>query len=509
VSAVALPLPYPPWGLTWLAWLAAAPLLLACRRSTPRQAALLGLAAGAVAEGLGMSWLLPSGVNPAAFALLTALAGLRHGVFCLGAALVYRQRPAAACLALPTLWVLLEYVRVHVGWLSMPWGLYGYTQYEVSVVARAASVAGVYGVSFVLLAGNSVLAELAHRLLLRIEGVVPARPVGAAALAIPSLVAVGIVAAGNLQTAPRGSGHDGQAATLRVAVVQAGVFDATQGAAHRAAVLERYVRLTREAARQGPDLVVWPESAVPGVIPQDTGAMGILFRLAREIDAHLLVAAGGRDKQTPSSGRGQIANSAFLIGPDETLSGRYDKIRLLPFNEYLPLRGRVTWPSWITSPFPRDATPGSQASVLETDGFRYAVQICWESLFASDARRRGSQDVDFLVTLTNESFTTTPAGYEHLFAMNLFRAVENARPLVRATTTSISAIVGADGRILEALGNGRAGSQYGVIVADLHRAASPSLYTRFGDWGILGLTGISLAALLVRRRAPGRTSRNR
>jgi apolipoprotein N-acyltransferase len=274
----------------------------------------------------------------------------------------------------------------------------------------------------------------------------------------------------------------------------------------RDAIFERYVRLTREAAERDPDLVIWPESAVPGAIPSDTGAVGILFRLAHELQTPLLVAAGGRDKSAPETAIAQVANSAFLIDPEPAIRTRYDKVRLLPFNEYLPLRSWIPWPSWISPGKLRDAVAGTAAPSFETAGRRYRVQICWESLFPADAG--AFADVDFLVTLTNEAFTDTRAGYEHLLAMNAFRAVETGVPVVRATTTSISAVIAPDGSIVQRLGSDAGGELYGVLVADLPPAASrPTLYARLGGLLAPSLLIAGLGGLVVTRRshiAPGR-----
>ena len=185
--------------------------------------------------------------------------------------------------------------------------------------------------------------------------------------------------------------------------------------------------------------------------------------------------------------------------PDFDISS-YDKVRLLPFDEYVPFRRWIGWPSWITR-LRRDATQGSTTGAFETAGVRYGVQICFESLFASDGRRTAEQGVDFLVTLTNETFASSETAHELLFAMNLFRAAENGLPLVRASTTTISAVVAADGTVLE-----RGSGNPGIIVADLPAARGPTLYTRYGDWALLALAGLSLVAVISRPRT-ARSSR--
>lgn len=488
LTGLALPLAFSIWRVPWVAWIAIVPLLVAVRRASPQQAALLGLVSGILTEAVAPRWLLDSGVSPGAFCVLTGIAASKYAIFGWGASLVYRHRPAVAALAVPALWISLEWLRASVGWLSIPWSLLGYTQYELTPMVRAASVAGVYGVSFVLLVANVVVAELCERWTARgsLERISTAGGVPGTALAVGLAVAVLAIPgfAGPTENAVPG---------LRVAVVQAGAYQPKiHGAQERSAVLNRYIQRTREAAASEEfDLVVWPESSVPVPFPYDQSAVGMLFSLAAEINTPLLVAASGRDKMDETGRSPQSSNSAFLIGPNQKIEARYDKNRLLPFAEYAPLRGWISWPRWITG-LQHDAVAGTQPGVLETAGQRYGVLICFEGLFAADGRRTAREGVEFLVTLTNEAFAHSAASHEQLFAMNLFRAAESGLPLVRATTTTISAIVGADGSVIE-----RGSAMDGILVADLPAPHPPTLYMRYGDWPILALAAFSVVALFA------------
>ncbi len=499
-SAGTLILAFPPWGWQWLAWIALVPLLAFVRQSTPARALALGYATGLIWEGLGAAWLVASGAHPLAYALLTAFAALRLMVF---AALAGPLLRCGAWLAVPALWTLLEYLRTNLGWLSIPWGLLGQSQYEVLPVARVAAWGGVYGVSFVLVCGNVVVAGLAMALHSRLGGDTDAfRPL---LRRLAPVLAAGatplVLAAFSVQVSSSG------ARPLRAAVVQGGMYAREEhGLEGRAETFERYQRLTRGAASVGADLVIWPEAAVPGAIPYDPGALGLLYRTAHETGAPLLVGSGGRDKATPGTGNTAVANSAFLISPRGAVAGRYDKVRLLPFNEYLPLRSLVPWPDWVASPEMVDATAGRGPTVFITEGRRYAVLICWENLFAADFRAAARQGVDFVVSLTNEAFTRSEAGHAQMFTMNLFRAIENGLPVVRVATTGISAVVAPDGRVIGRVEDvsRRTAEVYGWINVEIPAAHPPTPYLRFGDaW--LVLPALFLAASLVPR--PGRRRR--
>ncbi|MHC5012875.1 MAG: apolipoprotein N-acyltransferase [Planctomycetota bacterium] len=423
------------------------------------------------------------------------LAG-RFALFGFGASLVWRHRPAFAAIGVPALWVILEYVQLHAGWLSIPWLLLGLTQQEVLPVARIASVGGVYAVSFAILVVNLILVHAIESLLARGNHPAPGRgPAWTPSMGLPAAI-VGILLLGANPPEPNAAHASTAASPTRVAVVQAGVYEVEDdGPGGRDRVLERYVVLTRQAAEAAPDLIVWPESAVPVALPYDGGATRRLQDLASELETPLLVGSSGREKSDPREGPAGIANSAFLIHPDEDRGTRYDKVRLLPFNEYVPARW-FPWPDWILDADFRDARRGERSPVLAWPGMRVGVQICWESLFPEEARSSAAQGVDFLVTLTNESFTKSEAAYGHFFAMNRFRAIENGLPLVRATTTSWSASIAPSGQILAER------RDPGILVADLPQASGPTLYARFGDWFVLAL-GLAAAISWVRRPSSG------
>jgi apolipoprotein N-acyltransferase len=476
-----------------LAWFGLVPLLLALRGATPAVGFWLGLVAGVVLEGVGHRYLLETGVAAPAYALIVLYLAGRFALFGFCAALVWRRRPDLGMIAIPALFVTLEYVQLHLGWLSIPWLLLGLTQHEVLPVARIASVGGVYAVSFAVLVVNLMLAEAVRWVLARRFLSAPELQRGwRSAIALPAAI-FGLLLLGGNPPAPTPAHASASTDPIRVAVVQAGTYETeAQPSGARDRVLERYVALTREAAEAKPDLIVWPESAVPVALPYDRGAMRRLQDLSRELEIPLLVGSSGRAKSNSGgSGPAGIANSAFLIRSDDDRVARYDKVRLLPFNEYVPARW-FPWPSWIADTDFRDASRGDASSVLEGPGARIGVQICWEGLFPEPAMRSAAEGAELLVTLTNEAFTRSPDGIAHLFAMNRYRAIETGLPLVRATTTSWSALIAPDGDVLAERRDA------GVLVADLPLGSGPTFYARFGDW-FVGALLLASAGSWIRR----------
>jgi apolipoprotein N-acyltransferase len=263
-------------------------------------------------------------------------------------------------------------------------------------------------------------------------------------------------------------------------------------------LVERYRRLSREAASPPPDLVVWPEASLPAAIPADVGALRAVATIASELRAPLLLAASGADKtQRGSRSPGRAAaNSAFLLDPSGRILGRYDKVRLLPFNEYVPLRGVVRWPGWIASDGV-DALPGRERTRFELDGYRFAVLICWENLFPHDFRE-ASAGADFVVSLTNEAFTQSSVAHRQLLDMNRFRAIENGVWIARAAATAESAGIAPSGELVGRLAgsDGDGSAPLGAVSLRFPPSARGTLYHRHGDW-LVALQGVLLPAIVA------------
>lgn len=479
-----------------VAWVAFAPLLLAARECSPRRGAALGFLAGWGFEAGTTLWFLGAGVSLPAYLLLTSFCALRFGVL---GGLATGAWGAWRLLVLPGAWVALEYLRLHQGPFSAGWGLIGYSQAPVLPAARLSAWAGVYGVSFVILLVNVAVAEIAW---VATRARIGARP-GLASLApsLSALVAVVLAVASQVATpaAPLPE------RPLRVVAVQGGIHpsdSASQPARH--ALVERYRRMSldavngaADAVNGAADLVVWPEASFPAALPADASAMRAAAMIAAELGTPLLLASSGADKRDRSPDRRPAAaNSAFLVGPEGQLRGRYDKVRLLPFNEYVPLRGWVPWPDWIVSDL-EDAVPGRDWTAFAVDGYRFAVLICWENLFPHDFRA-ASEGADFVVSLTNESFTTSPVAHRQLLDMNRMRAVESGVWIVRAATTAESAIIAPTGELVARVTGPGGADALGSLAEAFEPVPRNTLYRRAGDW-LVALQALLLPAAAALR----------
>lgn len=486
--AGALPaLAFPAPGLWWLAWVALVPWLLLTRCApTPRQAALAGWLGGTGFMLAVHHWLMPS--LHVFILILAALLGALWAPWgwLAGRLLSGSPRPAriaAAAVLLPAGWLMVELIR---SWeyLGGPWGLLGASQWQVPPTLRLASVGGVWLLSFAVVAVNTAVTAL----LASAGARAGARAAGAAVLAV---AAVATTAAWAWAPAP----EENRRAGTRIAVVQAGAQAETVGERFaRSAELTR--RLTQQNSR--PDLVVWGESSV-GV---DLGARPDIQRqlasLSARVGAPLLVNVDARRMHGPG-----IFKSSVLVTPDGLAGERYDKMRLVPFGEYVPARSLLGWATSVGKAAGEDRRRGTRPVVMHSGALRFGPLICFETAFPDMSRHLVRDGAPLLVA---QSSTAT---FQHSWApgqhasLAALRSAETGRPMVHATLTGVSAVHGARS---EQIGPRLGIDRSTAAVYDVPSATGTTLYVRLGDW-VLYVSGAALAAygalLAVRARRAG------
>ncbi|MFC5723369.1 apolipoprotein N-acyltransferase [Streptomyces gamaensis] len=486
VLAGALPaLAFPAPALWWLAYVALVPWLLLLRSSpTGYRAALDGWLGGAGLLLAVHHWLLPS-----LHVFILVLAALLGVLWAPWGLLVHRLlggdpgpgRVLVALLAVPSGWLMVELVR---SWeyLGGPWGLFGASQWQVTPALRLASVGGIWLVSFLLVALNTGLSALFRAPRARIAG----------AAGVLGCVAV---TAGVWWGAPEPEA----AGTLRVAVVQPGPYEGDEGGRHRFDVEER---LTRGLAGRGVALVVWGESSVDHDLSRRPDLRGRLAALSRTVGADVLVNVDARRADRPG-----IFKSSVLVGPDGPTGDRYDKMRLVPFGEYVPARSVLGWATSVGKAAREDRRRGDRQVVMRLpDGARIGPLVCFESAFPDMSRHLAREGAQLLVAQSSTStFQRSWAPRQHASLVAL-RAAETWRPMVHATLTGVSAVADARGRRIGAwLDTDRPTvAVYEVLLA---RGTSP--YVRYGDWvpwGALAVLVCCGAATAVRRWLRRRTA---
>lgn len=505
LAALLLVLSLPPFDLSLVAWVALVPLLLALERR--RLAAALGLSwlTGFVFFRATFYWVNgDQGVTWTDGALLGLYLGSYVALFGVTLAFVRRRTSLPLVLTAPAVWVATEYLRSHAGFLALPWALVGHSQYRNLPLVQVASVAGAYGLSFLIVLVNAGLAELVVEWP-RLHAAGRFRPaLGPSIRLLVPVVLLGACAVYGY----RALAGEPPRRTVTVTVVQGNIPQAERwGPAFAARNLDRHVGLTRQARAAASSLIVWPETSVPGVLTEDPALSVILSGLARETGTHLLVGSAARPKLGPAeAARGRYFNSAVLLSPRGGLVGQYNKMHLLPFGEYLPYKDVLPWPARLVRQTP-EFVAGTEYTVLSLDGVPFGVAICWENIFPGIVRGLVRGGARFVVNLTNEAWFGPSAAPYQFLAMAVFRAVENRVAVVRAANTGISAFVDPYGRILRTVREGdREVFVAGVATESIPIATTRTWYTEHGDLFASAMVAVAVLclALAIRGRArPG------
>lgn len=503
LSGLLLAASFPKFGHPAFAWIALAPLVVAVtlsaieRGGTWRQLFRLGVVAGFVYFLGTVYWVgqvmavyggLSSVTSALVMLLLVSYLAIYPGIFAVFVGVAVRRFGIVGVWFAPAAWVGTEWARATVGG-GFPWALLGTSQATALPVAQFASVAGVYGLSalLALVATAAAVVALTERRAHRL-----------AAVAV-GVVLVAIVVGGALRMAR--SDLTRQGGVLRVGLLQGNVDqDIKWDPVFRASILERYLDLSRQAIGAGAGLVVWPEAATPFFFELDTAMAEPIRRLAAQSRTPFLI--GTDDYEAgPELGTDRIFNSAMLVGSDGVTRGRYRKMHLVPFGEYVPLKWLLFFVDSLVDKV-SDFTPGDEPVVFDVDGRRLSVSICYESVYPTLSRRfveRGSQ---LLLTITNDAwFGRSSAARQH-FEQGALRAIEQGRYVVRAANTGISGAVDPYGRVLAATPL----FETTAVTADVRLLDHRTVYGYIGDlvvWVSLGLCG---GLLVVARRPRARTT---
>lgn len=497
----------PPYEWTGAAWFALSPLFLVIRHTTPVGAFLAGLLYGVLACCGTASWVYYAVAIyfslPFPFDVLFTLAayaffvgsymGLAAGLACL---LMRRNTSVGCWLGVPALWVGGEFARSSL-FSGFSWWLIGYTQYRHLPLIQISDITGVYGLSFLIALNSFVTAELLRFLYQRWQERTPQTPLThrdrppwlALGTVIASVAAALLYGSVRLSFTPPVS-----QSPVTVAMVQGDVpSEQRWQRAHYASTLQTYASLTRQGVKNSrPQLIVWPEFALGFYLEREYLLRARLAQLTRQLNTFLLVGAP-RIEETQTDD--QYYNAAYFLSPQGQVLDVYDKMRLLPFAEYRPL----ALPALLThsSEHPSYFTPGQRPTVFSLPQAPFGVFICYEATYPHLVRRFVQHGAQFLVNISNDTWLVQggqAAAAQH-FAMAVFRAVENRRPLARVATAGISGFVDAYGRRSHV-----SAAAEGVIQGQVLPQHDMTLYTRYGDWFAWGCIGWALVALFQVRQ---------
>jgi apolipoprotein N-acyltransferase len=474
LSAVLLDLPFPvagplpPWRGA-VAWFALVPLLCGVlapanveRARYLRRSALGAYLCGVAWYLLNCYWIYATmhaygGIGPIASAgillLYSLVLGLYFGVFGLLLALARKAfgSLAAPLLLAPFFWVALELAASRI--TRVPWDQLGYSQVDNLLLTRLAPFAGVYGISFVLMAGNAMFAAallacpFARRLRLALAAALFAGGLQLGSFMDPPpapTTATAVLLQQNLDVTQSNDwfGPEWDARTaefLALSLDACTPYFPGMPEPHPAAVHPRC-----PASPIKPNLVAWPESPSP-FREADPRFRRLMAQLTRRSDSPAVV---GNIGTWQHDGTMEIFNSAEFVAPDGRFLGRYDKIHLVPFGEYVPLKGLISFAGTLTQGV-GSFSRGGLRKVFASQGHAFGVFICYEAVFADEVRRFAANGAQVFVNISDDGwYGDTSAPWQH-FNMARMRAIENRRWILRATNSGVTAAVDPDGRVTQ------------------------------------------------------------
>ncbi|HEX2497197.1 MAG TPA: apolipoprotein N-acyltransferase [Actinomycetes bacterium] len=487
MAGLVLAISFPPYGWWPLALLAVAALSLLTRGVSGRAGALIGLVYGLAFFALLMRWMTV--IGPDAWILLSLLEAAFMAL--LGAALAVTVRLPGWPLVHAALWVGVELLRARIPWGGMPWGRLAFGQVGTPLTPYAA-LGGTPLVTFVTAA---IGASLAYLVVAGLAG--RRRMLGGAIAAVAIVAAIGATALVPTPTAGE--------RTVTVALVQGNVPRlGLDFLGQREAVLRNHIALTDELARRvatgelpQPDLVIWPENASDIDPYRDPAARTLIDDAVRRVGVPTLVGA-----VISAPDPDELYNVGIVWDPVAGPGARYLKRHPVPFGEYVPFRDVLE--RYITrfDRVRRDFTGGDRPGVLDVGPARIGDVICFEVAYdglVRDAIRGGGQ---VLVVQTNNATYGHTGQTEQQLAMSRLRAVEHGRPVLIAATSGISAVIAADGTIVQR----SAEFVPDLLVQPVTPRTEQTLATRIGavpEWllALAGLVAVGFAVWSDRTRS--------
>ena len=499
-SAVLLIVAFPDFNLWPLAWIGITPLLVTVAyKPLAVRAFLLGWLTGTVFFYGSCYWLTFSiinygGITPViAYLLLIPGAltlGLFFALFTLFVATAVRFFGEKGLLLASLMWPVLEWARLAL--TGQLWNALGYSQAYQPPLIQTASWGGVYAVSFLIVAVNCAVAfvvvKRSKRALLLAVGII---------LAVVAVILYANQWFLRIESERRVRRPED---LVRIFALQPNVpMTLVKSNEEMRQLTERHIRMSEELLNQTPDdgvkqLLVWPESPMNFEYARNSEFQSLATNFARQHKTALLF-----NSQEPAPNNG-IYNSAMLINEDGRLLGQYDKIRLLPFGEYVPLPRWLPGANLITG-IVGDFTPGANYTIFRVGEVNFGVFICVESAYPSIARAFANNDANVLINISNDGYLGRTAVMRQHLANAVFRAVENGRPVVRVTNTGITAYIDGRGRVYEQTSSFEPATRTWEV--DRYRVTK-TLYTRYGDLFVLILGMVSFLLFgvrLARRRA--------
>ena len=505
LSGLMLTASFSPIDLDWMAWVSLIPLLMSIEDKSSSAAFKLGLLAGLSHYLTLIYWIVVvlshyGDINfilsLATLFLLSLYLALYFAFFAL--ILVSLKKNRLSCFWGASVWVALEYARAHI-MTGFPWCLLGYSQYSRLPLIQISDIAGVYSISFVIVLVNLVLHNTLFTLLERktrhlwrdertnkfeqglrtllnfLTGIKsdpkPNKP-RIIEIVLTSFL-IGFILVYGYHNLKEKADMNSKGKRLRVVIVQGNIDQSLKwNPDFQEKTLALYKKLSGKSVDFKPQIIIWPETAVPLFFQDRSYLSKEVFDTAKITNSNILFGspAYSKDKDTI-----RYYNRAYMVSENRVFD-YYDKVHLVPFGEYVPLKKYIPFVHRIV-PAAGDFSAAKEVKPINGPDFRIGVLICFEAIFTDISRRFAIQGAELLVNITNDAwFGHTSAPYQHL-SMAVFRCVENGLPMARAANTGISAFILPDGKIIDRSGL----FVTDVLQKEIRLSHNKTFYSQFGD----------------------------
>ena len=500
-SGLLLVFAFPDWNLWSLGWVGTAPLIMAVIRERRFwRSLLLGWITGLVFYVGSSSWVtysmhhyggIPLWLSYVFMLILGIAMGSFTGLFGGAFGIAIKRFGGWAILSAPLIWASSEYARLIV--TNVGWNALGYSQAFQPAVIQVSRWGGVYLVSAIMvMASTSLVYALVYLEQRR----------GLIVLTVAGIIAVTSVVYGESLRPSTEGPHSLTALVIQPNLPVDGKWDDPRFVN---AMLQQIISQSEQALhspagnvsssaseRGSIDLVVWPESPMNFEYDRDSDLQRELAGFTRRNQVYLLISSWGYPRDDSDSER--IYNSAILISPPGEKVGEYDKVRLMPFGEYVPARGWIPFMNRIPA-LVADVTPGSSLELFDVAGARLGPSICFEATRPELVRQLRRQGATTIVQMSNETWFGPTACAHQMLAQSVLRAVENNVELVRATNSGRSAKIDNFGRISGETPMLDTAERMWELETSAEAAANrATFYTRHGDVFVIAS---AIATLLI------------
>lgn len=480
LSGLLLVLSFPKIDLFFLAWIGLVPLFLHLYGKEKKEAFISGLIFGFIYFFGTIYWIyyalyqygnIAFFVSLLIIGLLSLYLALYPALFSIFYSHYTKDLNLPILLIAPIFWVVLEYLRSYL-LTGFPWSSLGYSQYKFLNLIQISDITGVYGISFLIVAFNGALTDL-----FLIKKKQKERPLYSIMPTVGGFILLFFILILSFFYGTYRLNQERDGSIFKASIIQGNIEqDRKWEPIYQRDVIDTYKELSFSASKENPDLIVWPETAVPFYFGRDILWTSYLLDFHKELNSYLLfgsvlVKDSERKDKAPI-----YTNSAVLLDKDGKTAYVYDKIHLVPFGEYVPLKRLLFFVDKLTHGV-GDYTPGRFPVTAITPFGNFTTLICYEIIFPGLVRKFFIKDGDFIVTITNDAwFGNTSGPYQH-FSMSVFRAIENRKPVIRAANTGISGFIDSNGRIISHTNLFEKTILSETIKTDRYK----TFYTKYGD----------------------------